>query len=129
MGRHHGEHAQRGITYIGLLALLIVVIIFGMTLFKLIPLYIEDFKVKKSLQSLAEEKQEILNLSVGEIEHRLMNRLSINDVSHVTEDNVKVTRDGDKVTVDVGYEVRVPLFLNLDIVANFHDNHLELGGS
>ena len=120
---------QDGMTYLGMLIMLIVIAFFAIVLIKVAPLYMEHFKVKSSLDSLAQEaKDDQSVLSPIEIEKHLLNRLSINDVQHVTKDDIKITRDGRKMVVEVDYEARVTLFDNLDLVARFPDNRVELGG-
>ena len=120
---------QNGMTYLGMLIMLIVIAFFAIVLIKVAPLYMEHFKVKSSLDSLAQEaKDDQSVLSPIEIEKHLLNRLSINDVQHVTKDDIKITRDGRKMVVEVDYEARVTLFDNLDLVARFPDNRVELGG-
>ena len=120
---------QNGMTYLGMLIMLIVIAFFAIVLIKVAPLYMEHFKVKSSLDSLAQEaKDDQSVLSPIEVEKHLLNRLSINDVQHVTKDDIKITRDGRKMVVEVDYEARVTLFDNLDLVARFPDNRVELGG-
>lgn len=120
---------ENGMTYLGMLIMLIVIAFFAIVLIKVAPLYMEHFKVKSSLDSLAQEaKDDQSVLSPIEIEKHLLNRLSINDVQHVTKDDIKITRDGRKMVVEVDYEARVTLFDNLDLVARFPDNRVELGG-
>jgi hypothetical protein len=123
------RNRQNGMTYLGMLIMLIVIAFFAIVLIKVVPLYMEHFKVKSSLDSLAHEaKDNQALLSPQEIEKLLLNRLSINDVQHVTRDDIKITREGRKTVVEVGYEARVTLFDNLDLVARFPDNRVELGG-
>ena len=120
---------QDGMTYMGMLILLVVIAFFAIVLVKVLPLYMEHFKVDSSLESLAQEsKDSQAALSPREIEKHLLNRLSINDVQHVTKDNIKITREGRKTVVTVDYEARVTLFSNLDLVARFPDGRAELGG-
>ena len=120
---------QDGMTYMGMLILLVVIAFFAIVLVKVSPLYMEHFKVDSSLESLAQEsKDSQAALSPREIEKHLLNRLSINDVQHVTKDNIKITREGRKTVVTVDYEARVTLFSNLDLVARFPDGRAELGG-
>ena len=120
---------QNGMTYLGMLIMLIVIAFFAIVLIKVAPLYMEHFKVKSSLDSLAQEaKDDQTVLSPQEIEKHLLNRLSINDVQHVTKNNIKISREGRKTVVVVDYEARVTLFNNLDLVARFPDNRVELGG-
>jgi len=124
------RHRQDGMTYLGMLILLIVIAFFAIVLIKVLPLYMEHFKVKSSLDSLVQDaKDNQAALSPMEIEQHLLKRLSINDVQHVKKDDIEVTRDGRKIVVMVNYEARVTLFGNLDLVARFSDNRVELGGS
>jgi len=109
--------------------MLIVIAFFAIVLIKVLPLYMEHFKVKSSLDSLAQDaKDSQAALSPMEIERNLLKRLSINDVQHVTKKDIQVTREGRKIVVVVDYEARVTLFDNLDLVARFPDNRVELGG-
>jgi len=120
---------QNGMTYLGMLIMLIVIAFFAIVLIKVAPLYMEHFKVKSSLDSLAQEAKDNQSvLSPIEVEKHLLSRLSINDVQHVTKDNIKITREGRKMVVEVDYEARVTLFDNLDLIARFPDNRVELGG-
>jgi len=120
---------QNGMTYLGMLIMLIVIAFFAIVLIKVAPLYMEHFKVKSSLDSLAQEaKDDQSVLSPIEVEKHLLNRLNINDVQHVTKNDIKITREGHKMVVEVDYEARVTLFDNLDLVARFPDNRVELGG-
>ena len=120
---------ENGMTYLGMLIMLIVIAFFAIVLIKVAPLYMEHFKVKSSLDSLAQEaKDDQSVLSPAEVEKHLLNRLNINDVEHVTKDDIKITREGRKTVVEVDYEARVTLFDNLDLVARFPDNRVELGG-
>ena len=118
-----------GITYLGMLILLIVIAFFAVVLIKVMPLYMEHFKVKSSLDSLAQESKDTQTaLSPALVERHLLNRLSINDVQHVNNKDISITRDGHKLVVTVNYEARVHLFYNIDLVAQFKNDSVELGG-
>lgn len=120
---------QEGITYMGMLILLIVIAFAAIVLIKVLPLYMEHFKVDSSLNSLAQEaKDDQTVLSPIVLEKHLLNRLMINDVQHVKAENIKITHEGRKIVVTVDYEARVSLFGNLDLVARFPDGRVELGG-
>ena len=120
---------QLGITYMGMLILVVVIAFAAIVVVKVLPLYMEHFKVDSSLKSLAQEaKDDQTVLSPALLERHLLNRLSINDVEHVKADNIKITHDGRKTVVTVDYEARVTLFGNIDLVARFPDGRVELGG-
>lgn len=120
---------QGGITYLGMLILMIVIAFGAIVVIKIFPLYLEHFKVQSSLKSLAQDpKDELMTMPTSELEKLLFNRFGVNDVEHVTRDDVKISKEGGKTVIDVSYEARVSLFYNLDLVARFPDNHIELGG-
>ncbi len=119
------KNGQSGMTYMGMLFLLIIIAMFAVVLVKVVPLYLGNFKVQSILKSLAEEK-ETAGSTPGEIEKRILARLSIDDVDNVTKEHIKISRESGKLVITVNYESRVPLFLNLDVVAKFDANRVEL---
>jgi maltodextrin utilization protein YvdJ len=120
---------QNGMTYLGMLILLIFIAFIAIIVIKVVPVYLENFKVESSLTSLAQEpKDQLSTTTPGQLETLLMKRLEVNDVEHVKKDNIKITKEGPKTVIDVSYEVRVPLFLNIDLIAKFPENRVELGG-
>ena len=123
------RNGQRGMTYLGMLILMIVIAFCAIVVIKVMPVYLEHFKVESSLNSLAQDpKGDMAQLPPAEIRKLLMRRLEVNDVSHVKKEDITISREGKKTMVDVSYEARVTLFFNLDLVARFPDNHIELGG-
>lgn len=123
------RNGQRGMTYLGMLILMIIIAFCAIVVIKVMPVYLEHFKVESSLKSLAQDsKANMAQLPPAEIRKLLMRRLEVNDVSYVKKENIAISREGNKTMVDVSYEARVTLFFNLDLVARFPDNHIELGG-
>jgi len=118
---------QRGMTYIGMLMLMVTIAVAAIVVIKVMPLYMENLKVQSSLKSLAEDHEE-RGAPPAELESALLKRLSINDVEHVGKDDIEITKQNGHTEVNVSYEARVPLFYNLDLVARFPDNRVDLGG-
>lgn len=120
------KHGQSGMTLMGTLIVLIVAAFFAVVLIKLVPLYMGNFKVKSVLNSMKEE-QDIATMPPAEIEKRILSRLDINDVGNVKKEDIKIVRSTKNTVITVNYEARVNLFANLDAVAKFEDNRVELG--
>lgn len=114
------KDTQSGMTYMGMLLVLVIFAFFAVVLVRIVPLYLENFKVQSVLKSLHEDA-EIAQLPAAEIEKRLFTRLDINDVERVKKEHMKISREKGKLVVAINYEARVPLFLNLDLVAKFDD--------
>ena len=112
-------------TAIGFVMLLGMIAFFTAIALKLTPLYLEHFEVSSVLKSLAQEPG-IGNKSAAEIEDTIMKRLGVNDVTHVTKDDINISKEDGKVTIAISYEARVPMLANIDIVANFKDDKVEV---
>lgn len=111
---------QEGLTFVSLLLVLAVIGFFAYTGIKLTPVYLEYFSVSSSLKSLAEEESQ--GLAVGELRSRLMKRLEINNVTHVTDDDIRVRSEGNSKTVTVQYEVQQPFYGNVSLLIAFEDS-------
>ncbi|MBI2778829.1 MAG: DUF4845 domain-containing protein [Gammaproteobacteria bacterium] len=116
---------QQGMTAIGFVMLLGMIAFFTAIALKLTPLYLEHFEVSSVLKSLAQEPG-IASKSAAEIEDIIMKRLGINDVTHVTKDNIEISKEDGKISIVISYEARVPMLANIDIVANFKDDKVEV---
>ncbi len=55
-----------------------------------------------------------------------MKRLGINNVTHVTRDNIEISKEDGKISIVISYEARVPMLANIDVVANFKDDKVEV---
>lgn len=114
----HKINKQSGITAIGMLIIIGLIAFFTLITLRLAPLYLENFKVVSSLESLKNEPE--LAVKPGpEIVQLLMKRLDINDVDNVGPQNIEVRRLPNGVIVAVKYEVRKEMVGNIDIVGKF----------
>ncbi|MGB0360868.1 MAG: DUF4845 domain-containing protein, partial [Endozoicomonas sp.] len=102
-----------------LIFLFIGVAIFSLGL-KIMPLYIDDYAVKKVVSSLT-SRPDSETVSVNQIRAWVQKGLQLNTVK-LEKSEIKITRKNSIVTVDIDYERRVHLFHNVDIVLSFnHD--------
>ena len=108
---------QQGITLIGFVMILAIVLFSAFIAMKLFPIYQEYFSVVTAMKGVAQEPN-VQNKSPAEIRKMLFNRFYISYVESVERDDVSISkRNG--YTVTIAYEVRKPLVGNLDIVAKF----------
>lgn len=118
--------SQSGLSLIGFLLIMILLGFISLIVIKLVPIYMDDFKVSSAMTSLQKQQVELANKSPDEIRDMLMKRLSIDNFTRFNGNDVRVTREKGKLTIAVDYEVRESLFGNLDIVARFPDHHVEI---
>jgi len=112
------KNKQKGMTGISIMALLILIAFVALTLLKIMPIYFDSFKVGDVISSLKEERG-LGETSNSEITKMILKRLDVNMVSDVTKDNIFIEKSKNQVLIDVEYEVRKPMFGNLDIIISF----------
>ncbi len=107
-----------------LITVLLCLVVFGSIGFaglKLAPVYIENFGVKSSLESM-ENDGSLHGKSKMELERMLNKRLQINDVTRVEKSDVTIKTKPRETTIRVAYEVLIPLMSNLDFLVTFDDS-------
>jgi len=109
---------QRGMTAIGWLLVIAMIVFFMFIGIKLMPAYIDQFNVSSVLSSL-EDEAATGSMSPGEITGTIMKRLDINMVKDVQADDIYITQAGNIRIIEVDYEVQRKLFANVDILIRF----------
>ena len=108
---------QQGITFIGFMMVMILVIFFAFIAMKLFPVYQEYFSVVQAMKGLSHEP-DVAQKSPAQVKEALFNRFYISYVESVERNDVTISKKKG-YTIRVQYEVRKPLMGNLDLVANF----------
>lgn len=109
---------QRGMTLIGWMLVLAIGGFFLVLAVRLVPVYLEYFSVASSVDSLKDEPG-IVKKSPDKLRDLLGRRFDVNDVEHVTSKDVRIERQGEQTTVDVKYQVQVPVMGNVDALVRF----------
>ncbi|WP_455211402.1 DUF4845 domain-containing protein [Kaarinaea lacus] len=111
---------QSGITAISIVVLLAIGAFFVLLALRLTPIYLENFKVSSHLEKLTNEP-ETKNMSVDEIVEKLFKRFNIDDVDHVSQEDVTIEQTDTGLVIYVDYEVRTPTIGNVDMVVSFSE--------
>lgn len=122
------ERAQKGITLMSFLVVLVVVGFFALMAMKLFPMYSEYNNLKGVMNELAKQPNSA-SLTPAQIQADLDRRFNIAYVSSVKNEHIKVIRgSGRGSQLNIAYEVRTPLIANLDVVGKF-DYTVDLTGA
>lgn len=113
------KRTQRGMTMLGFLITLSVVILFLFCGMKIVPMYIEFYSVKKALASIANEQSAAAS-SKEAIRALFARHIKIDYVKIIKPDMLKIDTTGDGYNLSVTYERREELVANLDVVGRFH---------
>ena len=98
---------QRGISIMGLMAALFIVVILAIFGLKLIPSFIEYRTAKNGIDAIARERQ---GASVADIRKAFEARATIDDITSVKPQDLEITKQGSEVVIAFGYRKEVPLF-------------------
>jgi Domain of unknown function (DUF4845) len=124
--RHTGQrHAQRGVTLIGWIVILIPFVIVGYAAVRLLPVYLNYQKVAKTLETTATEMRG--NSDADHIRNTIEKHFDIDMVDYPTAKDVKITRDGQSWVLECEYEDQAPLFGNITLHVAF-DKRSVIGG-
>lgn len=115
---------QDGVTFGGLLIILVIIGFLALIAMRLFPVYMESFGVKSSLESVVKEVEKESHTPI-EIREKILKRLDINDVDDVTKEDIVIKREGFFYSITIDYEVRVPFIKNIDFIVKF-ENHAQV---
>ncbi len=115
----HLARQQRGVSALFMLIFLAMAAAILTVAFKLYPAYYEHWQIEGVVESF-ENEEGLENLSLREIERRFGARLQTNNVRNFKMDeNVVFDLTEDFLAIDVNYEVRVPVYRNIDAIMTF----------
>ena len=112
------RNRQNGMTFIGIVMLLVVIAVIALTAVKIIPIYIENYAVKSVLTSI-ENDHRVDPKSKAAIWESIKKRLYINEVRIIKKEHVSMSRKNGKTTVTIEYESRRPYLGSLFIGGHF----------
>ncbi|KTD29754.1 DUF4845 domain-containing protein [Legionella israelensis] len=117
---------QHGMTLIGMLIIAAAVIILGIVLMRIVPVYIQHHSVISSVRSMNQLPPSEFGLSTEMNVHVLKKRLNhqfyVNGVDEVVKDGVQIKPEGmHTYVVTVNYQVTRPLVSNISLLFNFED--------
>jgi hypothetical protein len=88
--------------------------------FKLYPPIFEHWQVESVVESFVDDN-DVTEISVNEIKKRFNKRLAVNNVrSFKSNESLFVTNDDGLLIIEVDYEVRVPIYRNIDAIMTFN---------
>ena len=111
---------QRGMTVIGMLLLLIVIAFVALIAMKVVPMYIQYFTVKSTIESVRKEPQ-IAQMSPTDIQNAIQKRFDIGYVDNITARDLKIRNDRGGRVLDLVYQDKRALFYGLSVVLEVNE--------
>jgi len=114
----NNPRTQKGMTAIGWLLVIFIGAIFALVALKLIPVYIDLFKISDSMNSLVADTS-AHNKSARELRTLLLKRLDINMIYDIKADDIGISRSTDGYSVEIDYEPQIHLAGNLYFIVKY----------
>jgi len=112
------KRKQAGMTAIGWMGVIALILMFVLLFLKLLPIYMDGYKVGSVLSDLKDEPG-VASMTPVMISKTIMKRLDINMVDNVTREDIYIDKLKNSMNVEIDYEVRENLIGNVDVVVHF----------
>jgi len=109
---------QTGMSAIGILIVLILVVFAALIGMRVTPAYLEYFAIKKAIASI-KESGELRDGTAADVRKSFERHQSIDDFSSVGPQDLEIVKEGGEMVVSFAYEKRVPLFYNISLLIEF----------
>ena len=111
-----------GLTLIGFLIVLTVVLFFAYAGMRVVPMYLEYHALGNAMDSLADDPM-ASKLPPARIKDKIQRSLWASYASNnIKKEHIRISKKSDGVNVRVKYEIREPFLGNIDIVGKFDRN-------
>lgn len=110
-------HNQRGLSLLGFMMILVLVLFFTYIGIKLVPVYLNHWSVMSEVKAVASEPGSA-NKPPNTIRRELLRRLNVSYVEYVEPQHISIER-GDDVRLTVRYDVEQHLIGNIDAIIRF----------
>ncbi|STX29357.1 transmembrane protein [Legionella beliardensis] len=115
---------QQGVTFIGVVLLAATIVILGVLIMRIVPVYIQNYEVKSSIKALNNVRNEDMTFDAESLKQKLLNQLYINGIDTIKADNVTIvpTDQENHYRVTVNYLVIKPLVYNISLLFKFNES-------
>jgi len=112
------RRGERGMTFIGLLCILVLVGAIGYAAVRLVPVYLNYMKLARTMESAASEfKGE--SAALDGVRKSLDRHWAIEDITAVDQKDIEITRDEGGLQLHVAYDDAVPYIANISLSVHF----------
>jgi Tfp pilus assembly protein PilE len=113
------QQRQRGMTFLGILVLVVVVGVWVYAAIRLTPKYLEYMKVAATLEKVRDEHENNPGTTEFMLRKAVERHFNIESVTVIDQDDIEIKRDGGLFLVRAAYEDTVPLVSNISFLLTF----------
>ena len=113
------QHRQQGMTFLGILVLVIVVGAWVYAGIRLVPKYLEYMRVASTLEKVRDEYDSNPGTTEFMLRKAAERRFDIEMVEIITSNDLEIKREGGTFTMRAAYDDTVPLVYNISFLVQF----------
>ena len=113
------QQRQRGMTFLGILVLVVVVGAWVYAAIRLTPKYLEYMKVAATLEKVRDEHENNPGTTEFMLRKAVERHFNIESVTAISENDIEIKRDGSLFVMRAAYEDTVPLAGNVSFLVQF----------
>ena len=110
---------QRGMTFLGLLILILVVGTWVYAAIRVVPLYLENMKIASTLEKVRDEYSANPGTTDFMIRKAIERHFDIEMVTAISDRDILIQRKGDVFVVTAAYEATAPFAYNIEFLVTF----------
>lgn len=107
---------QRGVAISGLLLWGFVIVFVALLGMKVVPEYMDYFKILKSVKSISKESS---GQTVADIRKAFDRYVDVNYLKDISGADLDISKENNTVVIAFAYEKRIPLFYNVSLLIDF----------
>ncbi len=115
MGTGGSVKKQRGIGFLGVFILCMVIILGSIGAMKIAPAYMEYFTIKDAIQKVQASGAS----SVLDVKRAFDKQVEINNIKAVSSTDLDITKDGGDLVIAFAYPVKIRMFYNVYVCVDF----------
>jgi exopolysaccharide biosynthesis protein len=106
---------QRGLSIIGLVFILFIVIVVALFAMKVVPSFIEYRSAKTAIEAIAAQNPG----TPAEVRRAFESRATIDNIETVKPTDLEITKDGGAIVIGFSYRKEIPLFKNVGVYIDY----------
>ena len=110
------KNTQYGISLLGLIFWLVVLIVGALLGMKLAPAYIEYGTAKSAIEAIARDRNAA---TPAEVRRAFESRAAIDNINVIKASDLDVTKQGNEMVIGFSYRKEVPLVANVGVYMDF----------
>lgn len=113
------SNRQRGVGVVGMILIAAAVIFVAVLGMKLVPPYIRNAQINQIFRTIVGDPS-MQNATIREIKESFNKRANIEYITDMTGDDIEISKEGNSISLNASYEVKVPVVGNVSLLLEFN---------